>query len=149
VTPYTAQITALTRALKRKLNTPDLGVEVKTVDGFQGREKDVIVFSTVRSSYVPGGVRNPKKTIGFLKDWRRMNVSLSRCRLCLVIVCDAYKLKHCRIWRTLIEYAMSLGNCYKVDQRMEVGAWYREFNANPLYYQMREFVTKTDFIKTK
>lgn len=47
-------------------------VEVHTVDGFEGREKKVIVFSTTRS--------NEANSIGFLADWRRMNVGLTRAK---------------------------------------------------------------------
>ena len=50
-------------------------VEIETIDGFQGREKDIILFSTVRS----------QNKVGFLQDYRRMNVALTRARHLLVV----------------------------------------------------------------
>ena len=47
------------------------GVQVATVDGFQGQERDVIILCTTRS----------KATLGFLDDYRRINVSLTRARM--------------------------------------------------------------------
>jgi senataxin len=91
-------------------------VEIKTIDGFQGSEKDLIIFSTVRSFFIAPKERNPKRGIGFLNDKRRMNVSLSRCRLCLIIVGDIYKLRVDNSWRGLIEYAFKSGSVYKVKE---------------------------------
>ncbi len=64
ITPYAAQA----RLLRQMLSAfPDL--EIDTVDGFQGREKEAVLVSLVRS--------NPEGEIGFLEDVRRMNVALT------------------------------------------------------------------------
>ena len=65
---------------KKLKDSTESCVEIKTVDGFQGREKDIIIFSSVRSKFISDTQKNPKKGVGFLSDARRMNVSLSRCR---------------------------------------------------------------------
>lgn len=86
VTPYSGQVALIKDLMKadeeyqllsQKLHEP---VEVKSVDGYQGRERDVIIFSAVRS--------NRQGNVGFLADWRRMNVALTRARLALVLVGD-------------------------------------------------------------
>jgi hypothetical protein len=86
VTPYSGQV----RLIKNMIST-DPGilamasnavatVEVKSVDGYQGRERDVIIFSAVRS--------NRRGNVGFLTDWRRLNVALTRARQALLVIGD-------------------------------------------------------------
>jgi hypothetical protein len=72
LTPYQAQRDAIRRRL------PDM--EVSTVDGAQGREWDVVLYSTVRS--------NPQHRLGFLEDERRLNVAVTRARRNFILVGD-------------------------------------------------------------
>ena len=80
VTGYLAQKAALRQRVDaRRKQWPHLPeIEVDTVDAYQGRERDIIIYSVVRS--------NPEGKIGFLRDDRRLNVALSRARDLLIIV---------------------------------------------------------------
>ncbi|KAL4510686.1 hypothetical protein ABPG72_004840 [Tetrahymena utriculariae] len=71
-------------------------IEVDTIDGYQGMEKDLIIISTVRS--------NNKCSIGFLKDPRRMNVSLTRAKRGLIIVGNINTLQKDSNWRDFITW---------------------------------------------
>eukprot|EP00927_Polykrikos_kofoidii_P046236 TRINITY_DN40451_c0_g1_i2.p1 TRINITY_DN40451_c0_g1~~TRINITY_DN40451_c0_g1_i2.p1 ORF type:complete len:1017 (+),score=190.28 TRINITY_DN40451_c0_g1_i2:435-3053(+) len=81
VSPYGSQVRLLRRLLERE-GIPTFrdkgGVEVASVDGYQGREKEGIIMSTVRCS--------PHGRIGFVSDWRRANVAFTRARCGLVVV---------------------------------------------------------------
>lgn len=72
LTPYQAQ----REAIRRRLPT----VEVSTVDGAQGREWDVVLYSTVRS--------NPQHRLGFVEDERRLNVAVTRAKRNFILVGD-------------------------------------------------------------
>ncbi|TFK91033.1 P-loop containing nucleoside triphosphate hydrolase protein [Polyporus arcularius HHB13444] len=83
ITPYQAQVTLLT-SLLRPVHGPEL--EIGTVDGMQGREKEAVVISLVRS--------NEKREVGFLKDKRRLNVAMTRARRHLCVVGDSSTVQH-------------------------------------------------------
>ena len=69
ITPYVGQRTYLRRHVNRN-------VPVDTVDGFQGRECEIVILSTVRCG----------NTIGFLDDYRRLNVSLTRAKRGIIVL---------------------------------------------------------------
>ena len=93
ISPYDDQVDLLRRNLPLDIRKD---LEVKTVDGFQGREKEVIIVSFVRS--------NPQGVIGFLSDLRRLNVSLTRARRKLIILGDSKTLRGHETYRKLIDY---------------------------------------------
>lgn len=78
ITPYLAQVRLLRDLLRE---TVQRGLEIDTIDGFQGREKEAIIVDLVRS--------NDEGALGFLKDTRRMNVALTRARRALMVVGDS------------------------------------------------------------
>jgi superfamily I DNA and/or RNA helicase len=63
-------------AARQRQNKVPISIEVKSVDGYQGRERDVIIVSTVRS--------NRRNQIGFVNDWRRMNVANHPCQIGII-----------------------------------------------------------------
>lgn len=94
ITPYSAQVVLL-RTLRTKEDKLK-EVEISTVDGFQGREKEAIIISMVRS--------NSKKEVGFLSDRRRMNVAVTRARRQCCIICDTETVSSDKFLKRLIEY---------------------------------------------
>lgn len=72
------------------------GIEINTVDGFQGREKEAIVISMVRS--------NETGEIGFLADERRMNVAITRARRHVTIVCNSETVSRNSFLKRLVSY---------------------------------------------
>ena len=71
-------------------------LEVSTVDGFQGREKDVIIISMVRS--------NPHNEIGFLSNERRMNVAVTRAKRLCCLIGDSGTVGKSPFLKTLMDY---------------------------------------------
>src|SRR5690606_9611304 len=95
IAPYAAQV----RLLRSQLNLP--GIEVDTVDGFQGREKEAVIVTLVRS--------NDRREIGFLADTRRTNVALTRARRCLIVIGDSGTLATDPFYVDMLEYFEAIG----------------------------------------
>jgi CHASE3 domain sensor protein len=80
-------------------------VEVGTVDAFQGKEKDVVFLSTVRSNSYP----STRKSLGFLQFPNRLNVAMSRGKRLLVVVGDSTTLRKEANFNKLYEYTKENG----------------------------------------
>ena len=97
ITPYEGQRAHIMHHLKNQASLDGklfAEVEVANVDAFQGREKDVIIISCVRS--------NERKAIGFLADTRRLNVALTRAKYAIVLIGNAKALSNDPIWNRLL-----------------------------------------------
>ncbi|KAG2435081.1 hypothetical protein HXX76_007168 [Chlamydomonas incerta] len=99
ITPYEGQRAHVVSVMVRNGTArQDLykEIEVSSVDAFQGREKDIIVLSCVRS--------NEHSSIGFLSDPRRLNVALTRARFGLVVLGNPRVLSRQPLWNSLLQY---------------------------------------------
>lgn len=76
-------------------------LEINSIDGFQGREKDFVIISTVRSS--------PQSGIGFLRDERRLNVALTRARFGMIVVGNALSLARNDVWNNFLAHLHARG----------------------------------------
>ncbi len=105
ITPYAAQA----RLLRERIAVP--GLEIDSVDGFQGREKESVIISLVRS--------NATGEIGFLGDVRRMNVALTRARRKLIVIGDSATLANHPFYRRFLEYVEQNGQ-YRTVWELDV-----------------------------
>jgi superfamily I DNA and/or RNA helicase len=106
IAPYAAQVRLLREMLKAER------LEIDTVDGFQGREKEAVLISLVRS--------NAEGQIGFLADVRRMNVALTRARRKLLVVGDSATISSHLFYRELLDYFESIEAYRTVWEEPEV-----------------------------
>lgn len=95
ISPYSAQVRLLTSLM------PAEEIEVDSVDGFQGREKEAVLLSLVRS--------NVEGELGFLADTRRMNVAMTRARRKLLVIGDSATLSNIDFYRHFIQHAETSG----------------------------------------
>ena len=98
ITTYKAQLIEMKSRFARRFGDDIFEeIEFNTTDAFQGREREIIIFSCVRAK-ASGG-------IGFLGDIRRMNVGLTRAKSSLWVLGDSRSLKQGEFWNRLIEDA--------------------------------------------
>ena len=115
-------------------------IEINTVDSFQGQERDIIIFSTVRANFkdevieleegeIPSSPDHSSQSntnnngnnvgIGFLNDFRRMNVGLSRAKVGCFVVGHFETLKNNSYWKKLMNYCKDKNSFFKVENSKE------------------------------
>jgi len=109
ISPYSHQVTVLKENFQENFGLSfNQIVDINTVDGFQGRERDVAIFSCVRS--------NSDKAIGFVSDFRRMNVGITRAKSSVLVVGSASTLMQDKHWKNLINFAKSEDAFFQVSK---------------------------------
>ena len=98
IAPYDGQVQRLRVLLAARCEE---GLEVDTVDGFQGREKEAVVVSLTRA--------NEDGEVGFLSDVRRMNVALTRARKKLVVVGDGATVARHPFYEAFLRHVQETG----------------------------------------
>jgi ATP-dependent RNA/DNA helicase IGHMBP2 len=101
ISPYAEQVRHIRDEIRQDTDLIGLDIDVDTIDGFQGQEKDVIFLTLVRS--------NTKGEIGFLKDARRLNVALTRARKKIVIIGDMTTLSSSDLFNQLADHVEKHG----------------------------------------
>ncbi|MBK9735115.1 MAG: C-terminal helicase domain-containing protein [Saprospiraceae bacterium] len=102
ISPYSEQVRYIRQQIADDQDLRKLIIEVNSIDGFQGQEKELIYLSLVRS--------NEKGDIGFLKDERRLNVAMTRAQKKLVIVGDSATLALDPLFLSLIAHIETEGH---------------------------------------
>lgn len=113
ITPYSGQVILLKSMiasdpeLRNLMQKNPIDLEINSIDAYQGRERDLIFFSTVRS--------NRKGNVGFLTDWRRMNVALTRAKVGLVVFGDMDTLVNDHHWEAFCGWCENVECVFDVD----------------------------------
>lgn len=94
ISPYEGQVAAAKETLPKEMR-------ISTIDSFQGQEKEVIILSLVRS--------NDDGEIGFLKDYRRMNVAITRAKEQLFVIGDSATIGADAFYNAFLSYVEKYG----------------------------------------
>ena len=101
ISPYRQQVVRAEDMIDAEPRLNDFRLAINTVDGFQGRERDVVYLSLVRS--------NERQEIGFLADYRRMNVAITRAKKYLVVIGDSATIGNDAFFAGFLEYVEKHG----------------------------------------
>jgi superfamily I DNA and/or RNA helicase len=101
ICPYAEQVRYIKGKIAEELEFKGLDIEINSIDGFQGQEKDLIIISLTRS--------NDMGIIGFLSDYRRLNVAMTRAKKKLVIIGDGATLCSKELYLNLINHIEKKG----------------------------------------
>ena len=116
ITPYQAQVKKFKDEKYKSNDFSYIDIAINTVDSFQGQERDIVLFSTVRSNNKNNnGINND--VIGFLSDFRRMNVAISRAKFGCFIVGNSNKFKSDPYWEKLINFCKDKNSFFNVKDK--------------------------------
>lgn len=101
ISPYREQVEMMEKKVSEDPLLQEAPITINTIDGFQGQECDVVYISLVRS--------NRKGEIGFLRDYRRMNVAMTRARKQLIIVGDSATIGNNAFYQDFLTYCEQHG----------------------------------------
>ncbi|MBB4080565.1 DNA polymerase III delta prime subunit [Lewinella aquimaris] len=101
ISPYREQVVRAEERIEEVPALAKLDITINTIDGFQGREREVVYLSLVRS--------NVRSEIGFLSDYRRMNVALTRAKVQLVVIGDSATIGNDPFFAGFLEYVERAG----------------------------------------
>jgi ATP-dependent RNA/DNA helicase IGHMBP2 len=101
ISPYREQVAYMRQVVKEDERLAELNLTINTIDGFQGQESDIVYISLVRS--------NGKGEIGFLKDYRRMNVAMTRARKQLIVIGDSATIGADSFYEAFLDYCEQEG----------------------------------------
>ena len=134
ICPYSAQ----RKKLQLRLRYVD-DLEVGTVEAFQGREKLIIIMSTVRSQ---------TETVGFLKNEKRLNVALTRAKALLIVIGNGETLQKNKLWYKFVNYCYQnnavVGERFMLRYRQAGTATTSVKKAHPIFHLPKVEVIKQD-----
>lgn len=120
ISPYNAQV----ELIRGKLKSDNILLEVHSVDGFQGREKEAIIFSFVRS--------NPDREVGFLKSYNRINVAITRAKRLLVAVGDSETISVDPFIKNFVQYCENECEYWSAEEFRDQDTTFNPIETQPI-----------------